>query len=107
MSLARSIGQPAQTGTPLAWLAMLAALQGRDDHDALMTAATELLTGRHLGVMDGFVADVLRWARATRAGQEGDHAESLHHFTKMHDGVVTRLAAAPRITAAVQAGDGD
>ena len=55
--------------------------------------------------MDGFVADVLRWARATRAGHAGDHAESLHHLTQMHDGVVTRLAAAPRILAAVQASD--
>ena len=53
--------------------------------------------------MDGFVADVLRWARAVRAGQAGDAAESLHHFTQMHDGVLTRLAATPRITAAVQA----
>ena len=44
MSLAHSIGQPAQTGTPLAWLTMLAALQGRDDYDELLAAATELLT---------------------------------------------------------------
>ncbi len=105
MSLAHSIGQPAQTGTPLAWLTMLAALQGSDDYDELLAAATELLTSRHLGVMDGFVADVLRWARATRAGLAGDHGESLHHLTQMHDGVVTRLAAAPRILAAVQASD--
>ncbi|WP_148575390.1 helix-turn-helix transcriptional regulator [Nocardioides caldifontis] len=105
VSLARSIGQPAQTGTPLAWLTMLAALQGRDDYDELLTESTGLLTGRHLGVMDGFVADVLRWAQATRASHAGDHAEALHHFTKMHDGVVTRLAAAPRILAAVQASD--
>ena len=68
MSLARSIGQPAQTGTPLAWLTLLAALQGRDDYDELLEAATGLLAARRLGVMDGFVADVLRWARAVRAG---------------------------------------
>jgi DNA-binding CsgD family transcriptional regulator len=105
VSLARSIGQPAQTGTPLAWLTMLAALQGRDDYDALLAEATALLTGRHLGVMDGFVADLLRWAKATHATHAGDHPQALHHFTKMHDGVVTRLAAAPRILAAVQASD--
>jgi DNA-binding CsgD family transcriptional regulator len=56
--------------------------------------------------MDGFVADVLRWAQATRAGHAGDAATSLYHFSRMHDGVVTRLAAAPRILAAVQVGDG-
>ncbi|HYP44205.1 MAG TPA: AAA family ATPase [Propionibacteriaceae bacterium] len=105
VSLASSIGQPAQTGTPLAWLTLLAALQGRDDYDDLLDRVTRLLTGHRLGVMDGFVADVLRWARAVRAGQAGDAAGSLHHFTQMHDGVLARLAATPRITAAVQAGD--
>jgi DNA-binding CsgD family transcriptional regulator len=105
VSLARSIGQPAQTGTPLAWLTMLAALQGRDDYEQLLEEATELRAVQHLGVMDGFVVDVLRWAQATRAGHAGDAATSLHHFTKMHDGVVTRLAAAPRILGAIQASD--
>jgi DNA-binding CsgD family transcriptional regulator len=55
--------------------------------------------------MDGFVADVLRWARAVRAGHTGDAAESLHHFAGMRDGVLTRLAATPRLTAAAQATD--
>jgi DNA-binding CsgD family transcriptional regulator len=105
VSLARSIGQPAQTGTPLAWLALLAALQGRDDYNHLLEEAGALLTARRLGVMDGFAADVLRWARAVHAGHAGDPAESVHHFTRMHDGVVARLAAVPRITAAVQASD--
>jgi DNA-binding CsgD family transcriptional regulator len=105
MSLAHSLGQPAQTGTPLAWLTMLAALQGRDDYDDLLQATTDLLAGRHLGVMDRFVADVLRWARATQAAHAGDVVQALHHFTQMHNGVVTRLATAPRILVAVQAGD--
>ena len=55
--------------------------------------------------MDGFVADVLRWARAVHAGHAGDASGVVHHFTRMHDGVVARLAAVPRITAAVQASD--
>jgi len=105
VSLARSIGQPAQTGTPLAWLTLLAALQGREDYDELLDRVTGVLADHRLGVMEGFVADVLRWARGVRAGQAGDVAESLHHFNQMHDGVVARLAAVPRITAAVQAGD--
>ena len=104
VSLARSIGQPAQTGSPLACLALLAALQGRDDYDDLLAGATEVLTSHRLGVMDQFVADLLRWAQATRAAHAGDTAQSLHHFARMQDGVVTQLAAAPRIQAAVQAG---
>lgn len=105
VSLAHSIGQPAQTGTPLAWLTLLAALQGRDDYDDLLVRATRLAADHRLGVMDGFVADVLRWARAVRAGLGGDAGEALHHFAQMHDGVLARLAATPRITAAVQAAD--
>jgi DNA-binding CsgD family transcriptional regulator len=105
MSLAHSIGQPAQTGTPLAWLTLLAALQGREDYDGLLEEGTALLTRHRLGVMDGFVVDVLRWARGVRAGQGGDAAASLHHFAQMHDGVVARLAAVPRVAAAAQAGD--
>ncbi len=105
VSLARSIGQPAQTATPLAWLTLLAALQGRDDYDDLLKGVTRLLTRHQLGVMEGFVVDVVRWARAVRAGGGGDADQSLHHFTQMRDGVVARLAALPRITAAIQAAD--
>ena len=105
VSLARSIGQPAQAVAPLAWLTLLAALQGRDDYDDLLGEATALLVRHRLGVMDRFVADVLRWSRAVRAAQAGDAAESAHHFAQLHDGVVARLAAVPRITAAVQAAD--
>jgi DNA-binding CsgD family transcriptional regulator len=54
--------------------------------------------------MDQFVADLLRWAQATRAAHAGDTAQAVHQFARMHDGVVTELAAAPRIHAAVQAG---
>ena len=105
LSLARSLGQPAQTGTPLAWLALLSALQGRNDYDDLLAEATDVLADRRLGVMDSFVADLLRWARATHATYAGDAVASLDHYTQIHDGVVSRLAAAPRILAAVQASD--
>lgn len=104
VSLARSIGQPAHTGSPLACLALLAALQGRDDYDELLAGATEVLTSHRLGVMDQFVADLVQWAQAVRAARDGDTAQSLQHFARMHDGVVTQLAAAPRIQAAVLAG---
>lgn len=104
LSLARSIGQTAQTGPALSWLALLAALQGRDDYDELIESATATLRSNRLGVMDRPVEDVLRWGRATRAAQAGDPAESLHHFEKMQVPAVTRLAAAPRIAAAVSAG---
>jgi DNA-binding CsgD family transcriptional regulator len=105
-SLARSIGQPAQTTIPLAWLTMLAAHQGRDDYHDLYDAATTALSEHRLGIMDAAVADLLRWARAVKAGHDGDAAGSLHHFGQMRLPVLIRLAAAARITAAVHAGEG-
>jgi DNA-binding CsgD family transcriptional regulator len=104
-SLARSIGQPAQTTVPLAWLTMLAAHQGRDDYHDLLGAATTALREHRLGIMDAAVADLLRWAQAVAAGQDGDAGASFHHFEQMHLPVLTRIAAAPRIAAAVHAGE--
>ena len=103
VSLARSVGLPAVSVFSLAWLTLLAALQGRADYDELLDTTTSLLAGHRLGVMDGPVADLQRWARAVHAGHRGDAAESFHHFEQMQVPVLTRLAAAPRITAAVQA----
>ncbi len=103
VSLARSVGLPAVSVFSLAWLTLLAALQGRADYDELLDTTTSLLAGHRLGVMDGPVADLQRWARAVHAGHHGDAAESFHHFEQMQVPVLTRLAAAPRITAAVQA----
>jgi hypothetical protein len=44
VSLGRSVGLRAVTATPLAWLTLLAALQGRPDHDGCRAALDELLT---------------------------------------------------------------
>jgi DNA-binding CsgD family transcriptional regulator len=103
VSLARSLGLPALSVFSLAWLALLSALQGRADHDDLVDATTALVAGHRLGVMDGPVADLQRWARAVHAGYRGDATESFHHYEQMQVPVLSRLAAAPRIAAAVQA----
>jgi DNA-binding CsgD family transcriptional regulator len=103
MSLAKSIGQPALTATPLAWLTLLTALQGGDDYDTLLAATEEALAQRRLGIMEGPVADLLHWAKGIWAQNAGAAAESFHHFDQMRVPVLTRLAASARITAAVQA----
>ena len=36
LALGTSLGQTALTAPPLAWLTLLAALQGRDDYDTLL-----------------------------------------------------------------------
>ena len=104
-SLARSIGQTAQTAIPLAWLTVLAAHQGDPGYDELLDSATTALADHRLGVMDRPVADLLRWARAVRAAHDGDPVGSFHHFARMQVPVVIRLAATARLTAAVQAGE--
>ncbi|SFI01773.1 DNA-binding transcriptional regulator, CsgD family [Nocardioides psychrotolerans] len=103
MALARSIGQPALTTTPLAWLTLLAALGGAEDYDALLNETEEALAQRRLGIMERPVADLLHWAKGTRAQHAGAASESSHHFDQMRVPVLTRLAASARISAAVQA----
>ena len=60
--MARSIGQPALTGSPLAWLALLAAPRAAPTTTD-SSRRHEVLAGHRLGVMDQFVADLLRWAK--------------------------------------------
>jgi DNA-binding CsgD family transcriptional regulator len=103
MSLARSIGHPALTVTPLALLTLLAALEGNDDYDALLGATEEALRQHHLGIMDVVVADLLRWAKGTHAANAGAAGESFHHLEQIRVPAATRLASAVRITAAVNA----
>lgn len=103
VSLARSVGQPAQTAAPLGCSTLLAALQGRSDYDDLLAETTTVAADHRLGVMDGPVTDLLRWAEGAHAAHSGDPAEAAHQFGRMQVPVVMRLAAASRIAAAVAA----
>ncbi len=46
MALGTSIGQPAVTALPIAWLLLLAAQQDRDDYDDLLARLGEAGRGR-------------------------------------------------------------
>jgi DNA-binding CsgD family transcriptional regulator/tetratricopeptide (TPR) repeat protein len=104
-SLAASIGQPAMTATPLAWLAMLAALQGRDDYDDLLGRLEHLVSSHPLGILADPVHDLTRWAKGLHAAGSGDSAGALHQLARFRMPVLARMAAAERIDAAVRAGD--
>ena len=106
-TLARSIGQPALTAIPTAWLTLLAAHQGSPEYDELLETATRTATNHRLGVMDQPVLDLLRWAQAARAAHEADHAEAVHHFDQMHVPALRSMAATARLAAASQAGERD
>jgi DNA-binding CsgD family transcriptional regulator len=60
-----------------------------------------------LGIMDAAVVDLLRWARAVKADHDGDAGGCFHHFGQMQVPVLTRLAAAARIAAAVHHGENE
>jgi len=107
LSLARSIGHPGLTVTPLALLTLLAALEGSDDYGAQLDAAEQASAQHHLGIMELVVADLLRWAKGVRAAHDGATGESFHHLEQLRVPALTRLAAAARITAAVSADERD
>jgi DNA-binding CsgD family transcriptional regulator len=105
ISLGQSIGQPAMTAPPIAWLAVLAALQDRDDHDRHLARLGELVTAYPLGILTDPVHDLTRWAKGLRAAGSGDSVGALHHLARFRLPVLARMSAAERIEAAVRAGD--
>ena len=68
VALATGIGQPAMTALPTAWLAVLAALQDRDDYDELLNGVEELVAAHPLGLLSDPVHDVTRWAKGCARG---------------------------------------
>ncbi|HEX5562339.1 MAG TPA: AAA family ATPase [Nocardioidaceae bacterium] len=105
LSLARSVGQPALTATPLAWLTLLAALQGRPDYDTLLADLERVLESARLGILTDPVHDLTRWAKGVHAAALGEAATAVHHLGRMRLQTVSSMAAPDRIEAAIRAGD--
>ena len=104
LSLSASTGQRPLAAAPLGWLTVLAALQGAADYDKLL-ADLHTAAQQPLGVLADPVHDLTRWARGTRAANDGDTRTALHHFASIRIAAITRLAAIDRIDAAVRADD--
>jgi DNA-binding CsgD family transcriptional regulator len=105
LTLSRSAAPRALTAAPLAWLTLLAALQGRSEYEQRLSELSEAVTGRELGILTNPVHDMTRWAQATRATQSGDVAGALHHLRQLRVPAIERMAAVDRIDTAVRAGD--
>ena len=103
-SLALATGQPSLAVTPLAWLALLAALRGQQEHEDL-GAELDRAQQQHLGVLADPVRDLSRWAAGVSAARAGDVADALHHLSGMRVGPLVRMAAYDRLDAAVRADD--
>jgi DNA-binding CsgD family transcriptional regulator len=104
VDLATSVGQPALTAAPLAWLALLAALQGDAAFEERRQAASAS-GDQSLGVLAQLVRDLRRWAVATAATNDGDHSGALHGYAAMRVPALRRMTVVDRITAAVRAGE--
>jgi DNA-binding CsgD family transcriptional regulator len=105
VALGTSIGQPAVTALPIAWLVLLAAQQDRDDYDDLLARLEELVAAHPLGIMADPVHDLTRWAMGIRAASTGDASGAFHQLGRMRMPVLERLSATERIEAAVRAGE--
>ena len=106
-SLATSIGQPAMTALPLAWLTVLEALQRGAAYEDLLGRAEDIARTHPLGIAADPVHDLLRWARALAAAGEGDPVGAVHHLGRVRLPFLARLAAVTRIEAAARAGADD
>jgi DNA-binding CsgD family transcriptional regulator len=102
LPLAENSGQPGLAALPHALLALLAALRGSGGAEHLATAERIAAT-EALGVLDGLVQDLLRWARGLAGGPSG----GLHHLAQISLPTVQLMAAIDRIEAAVRAGRPD
>jgi DNA-binding CsgD family transcriptional regulator len=105
LQLAEAIGQPALTGLPLAWLALLAALRGDKAGEAHLAAAERVLAEHPAGTVEPVTRAVVSWVHAQLA--RAQPASALHHLQQMTLPMVRRMAALDRIECAIRCGDGD
>ena len=105
LALATSLGQRPLAAPPLAWLTLLAALQGRDDYEILLGDLEEVLATHPLGILTDPVHDLTRWAKGAHAAAAADPLGALHHLSQLRVPAVARMAATERIDVAVRAGD--
>ena len=108
LALATSLGQHALTAAPLAWLTLLAALQGRDDYDTLLRRPGGGRRGAPAGHPDrpGPRPDPVGQGRP-RGGRGRRLRRSAPPLPAAPPRVLARMAAAERIDAAVRAGEPD
>jgi len=107
LELGTGLRQRALTAPPLAWLALLAALQGRDDFDRLLADVEEVVEAYPLGILTDPVHDLTRWAKGAHAAAMGDTFGAVHHLSRLRLPAIAHMAAAERIDAAVRAGEPD
>jgi DNA-binding CsgD family transcriptional regulator len=107
LSLGSSIGHPAMTAPPTAWLTLLAAFQGSDDYDERLSRLEQAVASPVLGILSDPVHDLTRWAKGIRAASTGNRSGALHHLSRFRLPALSRMAAVERFDAAVRAEEPD
>ena len=107
LSLGRGIGPRALAAPPLAWLTLLAALQGREEYDALLHELEDVTVGASLGILADPVHDLTRWAKAARAAATSDSFAAHHQLRRLRLPAIARMAATEAIDAAVRADEAE
>ncbi len=106
-ALAHSVntGTRSLTAPPLAWLTLLAALQGRDDYDSLLSDLEDVVAAHPLGILTDPVHDLTRWAKGAHDAGAAGAFGALHHLARLRLPALARMAAGDRIDAAIRAGE--
>ena len=100
LQLSRATGHHELSAFPLAWLALLAGVQGHAADLRSSTEAAEQVTAAHPVVL---AADTLHWARGSFELGAGRPTAALAHFCRITDPTVAFLSALDRIEAATLA----
>lgn len=90
LRLADSTGHVGLTALPTAQLALVAALRGDNQAEALLANAAAIRESHRVGITDVLVADLAHWATALRAGN--DTATALHQLLELTLPMTRRMA---------------
>lgn len=104
LELAKATGQLNQRALPLAELAVLDCLQGREDPAASIARAETAAEAQSLGVLEVLVDDLLAWARAL-ATDPTDPRGAHHHLQRIRHEWIGHLAIVDRLQGASRAED--
>jgi DNA-binding CsgD family transcriptional regulator len=105
VALSHAVGERGLAASPMAWLTLLAALQGRSDYAERLAEVQEIAASHRLGILTVPVRDLVHWAEATKAAADTDHVGALVHLRQVATPALQRMTVLDRITAAVRVGE--
>jgi DNA-binding CsgD family transcriptional regulator len=105
ITLARRTGEPALAGQPLAFRALLSAYRDDPDYQSHLREIEQTIATSPLGILQELIKDVVRWAKAVKAGIRDESA--FHHLEQMTHHITRGMAAVDRLEAAVHGGRPD